>query len=504
MRRVLFLSRICAVVVLVALSATPASAKSILDRYFSGSHLNSELSEDEITGTSKFEAELELRYRWEELSGFVRLSNDRPFPYQTGPFEIAKRAISYEFCDDWEVTAGDFSLIFGRGTALDAVEDRDVDRDAQLDGGKVEGDLGFCDVTAFWGQHKSDHFGTYVIGVNTDEGGPADELMGARLDFDFDDFDIGAGWVDADTTRYSRQMSTTVTEIDASYRFDDLTLYYETAWFNRDEPEGVEESMDGRAQLAEVLYGRRGLSLSGAWVRYDKAGFDYATAPSLRRTEVDHSEADANDEKGYRFECRLSPRSWEGHSVYLHYADLNGVEMKGRAFRNYFVEWSSDPTEEWSGGLSYDRVSGLLLSYGALQGTDESYRASLDGPFPLGGSFHLYGRYRLLKSAPVGETRMDDDEVELGLDWHVNPDFTVGLFRETSTRDIEPPPPGLYGIPTESPGEWNSAFVRWTPDPLTEIELIIGSQRGGFQCSGGVCAQLPPFKGIRFMYNRLL
>ena len=489
---------------LFALAPAPARAESVFDRYFSGSHLNFELSDDEITGTSKFEAETELRFRYEDVSAFLRLSNDRPFPYQTGPFEIAKRGVSYRLSDDWKVTAGDFSLVFGRGTALDAVEDRPVDRDAQLDGGLVEGDLGFCDITAFWGRHKSDHFGTFVGGVNTDEGGPADDLMGARLDFDFDDFDIGAGWVNADMTRFFQQMSTTVTEIDASYRIDDFTLYYETAWFNRDEPEGIEESMDGRAQLAEVLYGRRGLSLSGSWVRYDKAGFDYATAPSLRRVDVDHSEADPNDEKGYRFECRLSPRSWNGHSLYAHYSDLNGLKTKGRAFRNYFFEWSSDPTEDWSGSVSYDRVSGLLLSYGALQGTDESYRAALDGPFPLGGSFHLYGRYRLLKSAPVGDSRMDDDEVELGFDWHVNPDFTVGLFRETSTRDIEPPPPGLIGIPTESPGEWNSAFVRWAPDPLTQVELTIGSQRGGFQCSGGVCAQLPPFKGVRFTYYRLL
>ena len=144
-------------------------------------------------------------------------------------------------------------------------------------------------------------------------------------------------------------------------------------------------------------------------------------------------------------------------------------------------------------------ISGFLQLYGAVQGTDVSWRANLEGPFPLGGNFHLFGRYHRLSSE-----FNSDDEVELGLDWYVSPDFTLGFFSETSTRDTEPPPPGLIGIPTESPGRWNSMFVRWALDPWSQVDLLIGSQRGGFQCSGGTCAQLPPFRGVRFTYYRNL
>jgi hypothetical protein len=478
---------------------SPARADSIFDRYFSGSHISFELSDDTITDTSKFEAELELRYRFEGISAFLRATNDRPFAYQRDQFNVEKWGFNYQLNDDWEATCGDFSLVFGRGTALNAIETRDVDRDAQLEGVMVAGDLGTAALTAFWGQHKSDGMEYYVSGVNTTDGDPADELKGGRLALDFGDIDLGASWIDADMVRFREPLSTAVTELDASWRIDPFRLYYETVWFNRDEPEGSEESADGRAHVAEVIYAEPGLSLAGSWVRYEDAHFDYATAPSLRRPEVEDSAARENDETGWRLDCRLSPESWDGNSLRLLYTDLEGIELEEQEFRNFFAEWASPVTEEWSGTLSYDRIKGLLLYYGGINGTDESFRATVDGPFPFGGTFHLSGRYRLLASEFES-----DDELQIGFDWHVSPDFTLGCVRETSTRPTEPPPPGFPGIPTESPGRWNSAFIRWLPDPWTQVDLMIGSQRGGFQCSGGTCAQLPPFKGVRFTYYRAL
>ncbi len=40
-------------------------------------------------------------------------------------------------------------------------------------------------------------------------------------------------------------------------------------------------------------------------------------------------------------------------------------------------------------------------------------------------------------------------------------------------------------------------------DKDTSMELLWGSKRGGYECSGGTCAQLPPFKGIQIIVKRV-
>ena len=498
MRRALCLFTILVPAVLFLPAVTPVSAESAFEKYFSGSHINFELSDDVVTDTTKFEAELELRYRDDRISAFIRGSNDRPFGYQTESFEITKRGFNYELNDDWEITLGDYSLVMARGLALNATEDRPVDHDAQLDGAMIEGEFGSIDLTGFWGKHKSDNLDYYVSGVNTDPDGNGDELYGTRLEFDFDDFDLGASWIDAELSRFGDDQSVVITEFDASWRVENVTLYYESAWFNREEPEWAEESYDGRGQLAEIMYSVPGFSTVGGWVRYDDANFDYAVPPSLKRPEVDDSTANPYDETGWRLDTRISPDSWSGHSVRLLYTDLEGIHNKDAQFENLFFEWSSPATAEWTTSFSYDKIDGRLLYYGGLDGQDENFRVTVDGPCPLGGSMHFSGRYRNLSNEFE-----NDDELGLGFDWSINPDFTIGFFRETSTREIEPPPPGFYDIPADSPGQWNSMFIRYTPDPWSEFELLVGSQRGGFHCSGGVCAQLPPFKGVRFTFYRV-
>jgi hypothetical protein len=219
----------------------------------------------------------------------------------------------------------------------------------------------------------------------------------------------------------------------------------------------------------------------------------------LKRTDIDDSQAHAEDDTGWRIDSRYSPPEWDGNSVRALWTDLHGMKDGNRTFRDLFIEYTTSQSGDWSGTLSYDHIRGRLLYYGSVKGTDQSVRATVDGPFFLDGTFHFQMRYRNLRSEFE-----NDDEWEMGLDWSVSPELTVGIFRETSTRPIEPPPPGMFGIPTESPGEWNSAFVRYLPDSWNEFELFIGSQRGGFQCSGGVCAQLPPFKGVRFTYFRII
>ncbi|MFH1675581.1 MAG: DUF6029 family protein [bacterium] len=456
-----------------------------------------ELSQDEITQMSKFEGELELRGRFDRFSSFVRMTSDKPFAFQREDFKIDKRGLRYELNDDWDVSLGDYAVVFGRGLSLNAVEQRAVDRDAMLDGGKVDGGIGPVDLIAFWGQHKSVSPDFYVGGVNTLKGDKADELYGGRLTYDLDDTDLGISYI---RTKFSNEDSfdpKNVIESDLSWEKGNISLYCETAWFNRDEPEGEVESLDGTGTLAEIQYAEGGFSILASWVRYERAFFNYAVAPSLKRFEVDHSDADPEDETGYKFDLTYSPPAWGGHSVHALYTDLNGIESKNKKFENIFIEYSTPAVWEWSGTVSYDKIMGLLPFYGAVYGVDHNFRMNLDGPSPIGESFHLYGRYRLLAN------RYNyDDESQIGLDFHISPEFTMSFFREISTRLTEPPPPGMFFISSKSPKKWNSMSVRWAPDSWSQFEFFIGSQRGGFQCSGGVCAQLPPFKGTRFTYYR--
>lgn len=480
------------------LIALPAKADSVFDQYFSGSSIYFGLTQDTITDTNKFEGELDLRFREGDFRANARLSNRRPFPYLTDQFELQKFGFNYEFADNWRIYGGDYSLVLGRGAALNAVEERGVDRDAQLRGAMIQGEISDTNITAFWGQHKSDNLGEFVTGINTFPGAPADVFYGGRVDFDFNDLDVGFSMLKADMERNSNQLSTSVTEFDAQWRIDDFTLYYETSFFDNDE-QGQEDKSDGRAQLGEIIWAIPGVSIAGSYIHYKDAYFEYGTAPTLKRTEVDESNADPNDQEGYRIDSRFSPDNWNGHSVRVMYTNLSGIRDEGTGHRDIYLELASPSTGNYSYVASYERIGGRLIYYTGVPGVDENYRFSVDGPFCLGGSFHFSSRYRILENS-FG----DDEEVELGLDWAISPEFTIGLFRETSTRPSEPPPPGMMGIPTDSPGQWNMGFVSYNPDPWTELELVIGSRRGGYQCSGGVCANLPPFKGVLFTYYRYL
>jgi hypothetical protein len=473
-----------------------AHADSVIDRYFTGSYLRVDLLDDQITGTRKFDTELDLRYRQNDFSGFVRASNYRPFPFQEDGFRIQKRGINYSL-DDWDISLGDFSVVFARGASLSATEDRGADRDAQLDGIKVTGNMDWANVVFFWGQHRSNALDYYISGNNTNERTGSDQLNGFRSAFNFDPVKIGVSYVDARVADFFNRETDLITEADASVDLGNVDLYYETSWFNRVQTEENPGRPDGRAQLAEITYSQRGVSLQGSWVRNTNAHFSYGIAPSLRRYELDDSAAKSNDETGYRFDFRLSPEAWEGYSLRLLYANLEGIENKNMTFENYFIELTSPPQNEWSGILSYDVINGFQQYYGGVDGTERAIRAALDGPNPLGGNFHLYGRYRTLSNLTN-----NDDELQLGLDFHINSVLTVGMFRETSTREDEPPISGFAGIPTASPGEWKSFFVTYAPDPWNSFELKFGSERGGFKCSGGVCAQYPPFKGVMFTYYR--
>ena len=471
-------------------------AESVIDRYFSGSYIRFELLDDQITGVRKFNAELDLRYRQNDFTCFVRASNYRPFAFQEDGFRIQKRGFNYAL-NDWDISLGDYSVVFARGAALSATEDRGTDRDAQLDGIKLVGNMDWMDVTLFWGRHKSNDIQYYISGNNTNDRTGSDEMLGFRTEFEFDPVEVGFSYIDATVADFFNQESVVVTEVDVSLDLGNVDLYYESNWFDRVQTEEDPGKPDGHAQIAEFLYSQPGISLQGSWIRYQDAYFTYGIAPTLRRYDIDDSSARPNDETGYRADFRFSPDSWNGHSVRLLYANLHGIQNRDMDFENYFIEWTSPSREEWSWILSYDLINGFQQYYGALDGSERAIRWAIDGPCPLGGNIHFYGRYRVLSNEVE-----NDNELQLGLDWNVNSVITVGLFRETTTRENEPPPPGFLGISGESPGEWKTAFITYTPDPYNQFEFKLGSERGGFHCSGGVCAQYPPFKGVMFTYYR--
>ena len=488
------------ILTVIALSV-PAKAGDEIDRHFAGSHLRIRLSDDSITSVDKFETELETRYRAKDFSGFVRASNLRPYAFEKSPFKVQKIGMAYS-PKDWKVTLGDYSLVYGRGLALDAVENRDVDLDAQLRGAMVNSKIGDAgNLTAFWGVHKSDTKNYFISGVNTDKGGPMDTVRGARMDGGFkrSKVNLGLGWLDARETRLGDVESTAVTEFNGSWHPNDFSLYYESAWFNRPKSESSGKSDDGRGQLAELGWAKKGISLAGSWILYQNAMFDYATAPTLKRIDLDASSSHPDDETGYRFDSHWAPKSWKGNAGRVLYSNVWARKYKGQGDRDLFLEWTTPQTKKYSSIVSADFVRGFLVYYGALPGKDTLFRYTLDGPCPLGGTFHLQSRYRLLKSPAAS-----DHELQLGLDWNVSDTFTVGFFRETSSRPFEPPPPGIIGISTKSPGIWFSGYIKWMPDARNELDILVGSQRGGFQCSGGVCAQVPPFNGVKVTYYRTI
>ncbi len=447
-----------------------------------------EYSNDVLSKTEKMEGEIEwtLRGDWFTMSG--RVGNDWPFPFQKEEPKFQKRWLKLNF-NDSDMTLGNFSAVLGRGIVLNAKEDRPLGYDSMLDGLLFNFDQGKWDNMFFYGYHKTRSNTEFPIGVNTT--GDADKLWGSNIGYDFGD-------VEVDTYYLNSYIGGTQEEVrkDAFMGFnieldvEDWRLLYEHDF--RDTYQGFN---DGRANYAELSGGWPGLGVVLQYKDFWNMLYPYASPPRLRRGDLEESSTHPQDEKGYMATLIYRPE-FLGESYMTGILAASQDSKRLFPFHEMYIEYQHDPLLDTTFNLGFDYVKGNLQANNYLPAQYRDYILGVD--HAMGdNSAHVHARF-----TDISGTSNDEEEKELGIDFNYGEDLTLSLFYEASTKEYEPASLAAEGPPSKSPGKWLAFSFVYDIDPDTALSFLWGSKRGGIDCSGGVCVQKPPFKGLQITLRK--
>ena len=448
-----------------------------------------EFLDDSLSDTTKFEEQIEWTLRGDFFTLFGSYGNDWPFPYQDKEPRLMKRYVAFDM-GDFDMTVGDFSVILGRGITLSATEDGPLGRNSMLDGAKFDINHGDWDATFFYGLHKSGTINDYPTGVNTI--GDYDRLRGGTVGHDFGDIDASIHYFDSYIADNYEEYNDAFMGFDIAFNLLDWRFLFEHDF--RDTHQGFD---DGRANYAEVSGGWPGLGVTLQYKDYWNMEHIYNSPPRLRRGDLEEASISANDEKGYMAHLVYTPEWLGGESYFTTIFAASEDSKRLKPFHEFYIEYQHDPLADTTFNIGYDYVKGNLQTYNYLTAQYRDFFFGLD--HIIGDdSMHLHMRYTNID----GELG-DEEESEMGFDYSFSEGLTLSLFYETSTKEFEPAPLGLDQMPGESPGEWLALKALYDIDEDTSMELLWGSKRGGYECSGGTCAQLPPFKGIQVIVKRV-
>ena len=448
-----------------------------------------EYSDDVLSQTEKVEGEIEWTLKGDYFTFFTRVGNDWPFPGQDIRPQLLKRSVKFDM-GNVNMTVGDFSVVLGRGIILSAKEDRPLGYDSMLDGSLFNVDMGNMNSTIFYGFHKTDSISEFPLAVNTI--GDADLLWGGRMGYDFDITKVNLYYLHGYVAGQTDQAKDVLMGFDVAFNLCDWQFLYEHDF--RDTFQGF---TDGRAHYAEVSGGWPELGVTLQYKDFLNMDYVYASPPRLRRGDTEEGATHPKDEKGYMATLIYKPD-------FLNDGFLTGIFAASEdtqrlfPFHEFYIEYQYDPLADTTFSLGYDYIKGTLQTYNYMTGQYRDWVLGLD--HSLGeDSIHLHLRFTEIDGS-VG----DEEENELGFDYNVGEDLTLGIFSEQSTKEFEPPPPFGDQFPTESPGRWFAFSLSYDIDPSTTLDLLWGSKRGGYECSGGVCVQNPPFRGIQVILRRYL
>ncbi len=387
----------------------------------------------------------------------------------------------------FSLIAGDSYLQLGRGIALSLRKVDELGLDQTLQGGNVRWDGAFATLQAFAGRVNIANLDGVTQKHLED---PYDLLGGARSTFHLGlaDFSVHALYL-RPRIPFAPSMGDDYTTLGGAYL--DLPLSYRLSLYvegavQRYRLAGEEQEGTAAYASADLDLEIVSLLLEGLWLDdFQVAGsFDetlqrrniYSQPPTLER--FDQEVLDNKDVRGGR--ARLSRPFLDGSLVF----HLNGM------YRQYGPEASAVDAFHGYGGFefTYGSSSRWFASAGYREEVQDGHviktmvHGESDWVQELGGgySFQLTVGHesRTLDARPYvrGTTLFGVDKSELG-----------SLLLEVGYDTFDPTQRTLF----------LAGIVAWRSMDWLQVRAIVGSQRGGIKCIGGVCRDFPAFSGGR-------
>ncbi len=432
-------------------------------------------SKDDVSGVEKWERELELSLNYDEWDAFFRYSDYQPFANKQDPTRLEKAQIRYRH-GDGKYTLGSLGAVFGRGLALNMYQDKPTDFDNEVEGVKVEYTLGKTELTALYGTRK-------------DRGQRHNsEVRAARVAVPIgNDAVIGAHFVQSKFPDLAYNptnpllLDYDVYGGDITVRKGPMTLYAETARLDRSVEETATELWDqdgrqGKGYYLNLGFSWPGISIAGEYKDYQGLYQPFSVLPPLRRY-YEQSKAEPNDDKGYLFSATWAP-SRKNDSYFLGTYAQGSSHTEVLPYTEMNLAYSSRTDRKQSFVPEYWRV--------VMSGTiREIWR--LSSSRKLNEDWTASGSYEHERFNPVYSKGYVDFIYQGELAYQSK--FNVSFTQEETGNDL-----------SGARSYWKLWEFKIKPDERQEINIITGSRRDGFVCSGGVCRPEPAFEGLRVDY----
>lgn len=462
---------------------------------------------------SIFEDWLNVDYRHENFTAGLRYEtfkpNDPSPAISRGKENYSDIAFKYFTVNfgnkksSFELTAGNFYALVGRGMVLRSYEDRNLRLDNNLQGVLVRAGYADFKLTALAGS---------AANSNNDR---KDILYLADLEY------RGMKWLKGGVTFASNKpdlpgvANTDIGSLRLQTSIGSLDGYIE---YGLKKNSGIQsaafkgtENFIGKGFYGSLSYYYDIFSLVGEYKYYDNFGFrsfdqtvSYNQPPATRRDYTyllfnrHPSTLDPDNEQGFQIEANANFSDYS--SLLLQYSETKTLD--NTSFIQRLYNQNLDPrvkyreaSAQYSGELS-DKLK-MIVALGYNEELDENTR-NYTGVLDLKYSIDPKNTLRLIieHQQTNNRTTLEDYFADvLTVEYLRSPKYSIAWVSEMKTRE---PLPGekvrLF---------WNYLIGTMKIGEHTDISLLAGSREAGIICIGGVCRYEPEFRGIEFkMTNR--
>ncbi len=389
------------------------------------------------------------------------------------PFQFTFGYAEYDY-KNWNVRAGNFYSMFGRGLILRTYEDRNLRIDNNILGGALSYAGDWLSVKAIAGKmrDKYNRRHEFVYGLDV-EATPVSSLS------------VGASFLQQENNPTARSISA----LRLNYFWDWGDLYAEVA-----KPEQSERW--SHYYSANGFIGNFTLTLE--YKNYQRLGFknryaaDYNAAPSLTREHSftmlnRHPHAlNMDDEKGWQVEVTWSPiPTWD--------VTANRCQTLSQAGQRIFEEVYLESHNFW---LQEKMESRLAAAWTFDFATNtENITTIIDPQISLSARHQLHLSWQHQHTKNLFDKSEFDSEL-LQIEFSHSPYGSIALVGEYTNKNQ------LINVDMER-HTWLYGQVTLNLWQNQELQLLYGSRQEGFVCVGGICRYEPEFRGFEVrMVNR--
>jgi hypothetical protein len=514
------------------------SASNLL-RYGSG-------RENSVTGdkTKKYFEELgDVRLFVNDFLAAVRYEYDDPIEFGKGTKGISRRYLEFKK-DDFTVRAGNFYDLFSKGLTFNAFESRPIGFNAEMDGVRINFKNAF-------GKKKQVKFDGTIIGGGLNFTDIIDtartEVYSIRAaNFTFSPLNLiafGGSFLAADgklpTANVTTEINAEIYEGSMAMRYKGFDMF--VSYANKvtiSQPNSIytqSKSPRGDGGYGMLAYTREGFGVTMEYKNYrfnlvtpdQRSATDpfkalpFQNAPSCIKvysttllSRYPHS-VDFNDEVGWQVDAFYSPndkltlnanasltsRHYDYKDVdttlYTKYeriernAILPSVENQFSPYWELFLEAEYYVNKDLKTKLGISRKTNVLYSL-VDPGASDIIKAFT---IPIEVEYTFSKIYTIKLNAEVQKAynsiRTGDKHFwnELTtLSFSRSPDIIFAGSLETTNDEEDPSGKKL----------WAKGELTYKFNSANTISVSYGSERGGIQCSSGICRYVNPFNGFRF------